>query len=107
MSLFKRFKDWFNGGDDSQDEILVLKNPLKTKKDSTVETVVKTETLTVKPKKPTTQKPKNRETRKSLDKMTKVQIDDLAVERFGIDLDRRKTKADMIEQFMAAQRKAK
>ena len=39
--------------------------------------------------------------------MTKVQIDELAAERFGVELDRRKTKADMIEAFMAAQKKAK
>lgn len=70
---------------------------------------VKTETLTVKAnsvKTKTQDKPK-RETRKSLEKMTKVQIDDLAKERFGVELDRRKTKTDMIEAFMAAQKKSK
>lgn len=105
MSLFKRLKDWFNGGDDT-DDILVLQTPLKTKKDATVETVVKTEPLTVKPKKNTAEKPK-RETRKSLEKMTKVKIDELALERFGVELDRRKTKEFMIDEFLIAQKKAK
>jgi hypothetical protein len=39
--------------------------------------------------------------------MTKVQIDELAAELFGAQLDRRKTKTDMIEAFMDAQKKAK
>ena len=65
-----------------------------------------TEPVTVKPKKDTAPKPK-RETRKTLDKMTKVQIDELAQQRFGVELDRRKTKTDLIEAFMAAQKKAK
>ena len=65
------------------------------------------------PVKPVTVKAKKsapktkRETRKSLEKMTKLQIDELALERFGVELDRRKTKSDMIEAFMTAQKKAK
>lgn len=105
MSLFKRFKDWFNGGDDT-DDILVLEKPLTTKKDATVETVVKTEPLTVKPKKKKQEK-SNRETKASLEKMTKVQIDELAAERFGVQLDRRNRKETMISEFMKEQRKAK
>ena len=105
MSLFKRFKDWFNGGDDT-DDILVLEKPLTTKKDATVETVVKTEPLTVKPKKKKQDK-SNRETKASLEKMTKVQIDELAAERFGVQLDRRNRKETMISEFMKEQRKAK
>ena len=105
MSLFKRFKDWFNGGDDT-DDILVLEKPLTTKKDATVETVVKTEPITVKPKKKKQDK-SNRETKASLEKMTKVQIDELAAERFGVQLDRRNRKETMISEFMKEQRKAK
>ena len=71
-----------------------------------IENAVAVSPVTVKPKKSTTKKPK-RETRKSLDKLTKKAIDDLALERFGTELDRRKTKADMIEDFMSAQKKAK
>lgn len=62
--------------------------------------------VTVKPKKDKKEGTK-RETRKSLEKLTKVQIDELALERFGAELDRRKTKAAMIEDFMSAQKKAK
>lgn len=62
--------------------------------------------VTVKAKKDTADKPK-RETRKSLEKLTKVKIDELAQERLGVELDRRKSKADMIEAFMSAQKKAK
>lgn len=105
MSLFKRFKDWFNAGDDT-DDFLVLEKPLTTKKDATVETVVKTEPLTVKPKKKKQEK-SNRETKASLEKMTKVQIDELAAERFGVQLDRRNRKETMISEFMKEQRKAK
>ena len=105
MSLIKKLKEFFNGGDDSND-IVTLEEPMKTKKDATVEQVVKTEPLTVRPKKSTAEKPK-KETRKSLEKMTKVKIDELAEERFGVKLDRRKTKADMIEEFMSVQKKAK
>ena len=62
--------------------------------------------VTVKAKTHTTQKPK-RETRKSLEKMTKVQIDELAQERLGVELDRRKTKIGMIDEFLIAQTEAK
>jgi hypothetical protein len=65
-----------------------------------------TKPVTVKAKAEAASKPK-RETRKSLEKMTKVQIDELAAELFGAQLDRRKTKTDMIEAFMDAQKKAK
>jgi len=63
-------------------------------------------TVTVKPKKPTTQKPKG-ETKASLGKMTKKDIDDLAKEKFGVELDRRLTKDKMIVEFIATQKKAK
>jgi len=105
MSLFKRFKDWFNGGDDTND-ILILETPLTTKKDATVETVIKTEPLTVKPKKRTAQKP-NLETKDTLEKLTKVQIDELALERYGAHLDRRKRKEDMIESYLILQKEVK
>lgn len=84
----------------SEDEVKV------SSKEKIEKATEKTKPVTVKAKTDTTQKPK-RETRKSLEKMTKVQIDELAAERFGAELDRRKTKADMIEAFMAAQKKAK
>jgi hypothetical protein len=102
MSLFKKIKNWFNGGDD-KDDILVLKTPLTTKKDAKVDTVVKTEPLTVKPKKRTAKKP-NLETKDTLAKLTKVQIDELALERYGAHLDRRKRKEDMIESYLILQK---
>lgn len=80
-----------------------------TSKEKVASATVKTETLTVKTnsvKTKTADKPK-RETRKSLEKMTKVQIDELAQERFGVEIDRRKTKEFMIDEFMIAQKKAK
>lgn len=101
MSLFKKIKDWFNGGDDSND-VLILENALKTKNDATIDTVVKTNPVTVKPKPSTAQNP-NQETAQSLERMTKIQIDELAAERFGIQLDRRKKKETMIEEFLEAQ----
>ena len=62
--------------------------------------------------KPVTVKPKAvksstavRESQKSLGKMTKLQIDELAQERLGTQLDRRKTKDEMIKAYMAAQKK--
>ena len=63
-------------------------------------------TVTVKPKKDTADKTKS-ETRKSLGTLTKLRIDELAAERFGIQLDRRKTKTVLIDEFIAAQKKAK
>ena len=71
-----------------------------------VEKAERVKTVTVKPKEATTAKPK-RMTRKSLGTLTKLQIDELAAEMFGVELDRRKTKTAMIEEFMAAQKKAK
>ena len=57
----------------------------------------------VAPKKAETKTAKH--TKASLGKLTKVQIDELAKSDFGIDLDRRKTKDDMIKDFLAAQKK--
>lgn len=39
--------------------------------------------------------------------MTKKDIDDLAKEKFGVELDRRLTKDKMIVAYLAAQKKAK
>ena len=44
-------------------------------------------------------------TKATLGKLTKVQIDELAKSDLGVDLDRRKTKDDMIKEFLAAQKK--
>lgn len=83
---------------------LVVKAPAKPKAEST-----KKKSAAKKEEKPAAEQPAEakpkKETRKSLEKMTKQQIDELAQERFGAELDRRKTKADMIEDFMAAQKK--
>lgn len=87
--------------EEDKPDILVLTPEQKIESAKTV-----TEPVTVKPKKSTAPKTK-RETRKSLEKMTKVQIDELAQERFGVELDRRKTKEFMIDEFMIAQKKAK
>lgn len=80
-----------------------------TPKEKVASATVKTETLTVKTssvKIKTEDKPKNLK-RAALEKMTKVQIDELAQERFGVEIDRRKTKEFMIDEFMIAQKKAK
>jgi hypothetical protein len=66
----------------------------------------KTNPVTVKPRKSTTQKPKG-ETKATLGKLTKKDIDDLAKEKFGVELDRRLTKDKMIVAYLAAQKKAK
>lgn len=44
-------------------------------------------------------------TKASLGKLTKVQIDELAKAELGVDLDRRKTKDDMIKDFLKNQKK--
>ena len=62
-------------------------------------------TVTVKPKKSKTVT--KGETKASLEKMTKKDIDDLAKEKFGVELDRRLTKDKMIVAYLAAQKKAK
>lgn len=62
-------------------------------------------TVTVKPKKSKTVT--KGETKASLEKMTKKDIDDLAKEKFGVELDRRLTKDKMIVEFIATQKKAK
>ena len=62
-------------------------------------------TVTVKPKKSKTVT--KGETKASLEKMTKKDIDDLAKEKFGVELDRRLTKDKMIVEFIATQTKAK
>ena len=64
-----------------------------------------TKPVTVKPAKPKAKSNPDRQTRATLSKLTKVQIDELAKERLGVDLDRRKTKDDMIKAYMAAQKK--
>jgi hypothetical protein len=76
-----------------------------TPKEKVASAKVKTETLTIKSAgvKVKTEKFK----RATLDKMTKVQINELAQEKFGLEIDRRKTKELMIDEFLIAQRKAK
>ena len=44
-------------------------------------------------------------TKASLGKLTKVQIDELAKAELGVNLDRRKTKDDMIKDFLKNQKK--
>lgn len=46
-----------------------------------------------------------KQTKATLAKLTKAQIDDLAKAELGVDLDRRKTKDDMIKDYMTAQKK--
>tara|TARA_R100000951_G_scaffold104046_1_gene97075 strand:+ start:249 stop:542 length:294 start_codon:yes stop_codon:yes gene_type:complete len=65
----------------------------------------KVTTVTVKPKK--TKTVNKGETKASLGKMTKKDIDDLAKEKFGVELDRRLTKDKMVTAFLSAQKKAK
>tara|TARA_Y100000385_G_scaffold68135_1_gene68017 strand:+ start:2968 stop:3261 length:294 start_codon:yes stop_codon:yes gene_type:complete len=62
-------------------------------------------TVTVTPKK--TKTVNKGETKASLGKMTKKDIDDLAKEKFGVELDRRLTKDKMVTAFLSAQKKAK
>lgn len=45
-----------------------------------------------------------KETKATLGKLTKTQIDALAVEKLGVNLDRRKTKDVMIDEFLKAQK---
>lgn len=61
----------------------------------------KTTPVTISPKKESTSK----QTKASLAKMTKQEIDDLAKSTLGVDLDRRATKAKMIDEFMQVQGK--
>ena len=44
-------------------------------------------------------------TKASLGKLTKVQLDELSKAELGVDLDRRKTKDDMIKDFLKSQKK--
>lgn len=67
----------------------------------------KTKPVTVKVKNSDTPVTTKKENKASLAKMTKVQIEELAREKFGVELDRRKTKDNMIQEFMTAQKKAK
>jgi hypothetical protein len=55
------------------------------------------------PKKAETKATKH--TKASLGKLTKAEIDALAKVELGVDLDRRKTKDDMIKEFLAAYKK--
>ena len=71
-----------------------------------IEKAEKIKPVTVTPKKPVVKKPRN-ETKSTLSKMTKKAIDDLAKEKFGIELDRRLTKDKMVTAFLSAQKKAK
>lgn len=44
-------------------------------------------------------------TKASLGKLTKADIEKIAKAEFGVDIDRRKTKDDMIKDFLAEQKK--
>lgn len=84
-----------------------IEEPVKTTELPAAEKVKKakskTKPVTVKPK---AEKPKaEKQTKGTLTKMTKVQIDELAKEKFGIELDRRSTKDAMIKEFLSQQKK--
>jgi hypothetical protein len=76
-----------------------------TSKEKVASAKVKTETLTVKTSNVEVKTKKFK--RETLEKMTKVKIDELAQELFGVEIDRRKTKEFMIDEFLVAQKKAK
>jgi hypothetical protein len=76
-----------------------------TPKEKVASAKVKTETLTVKTSNVKVKTKKFK--REALEKMTKAQLVELAQETFGLELDRRKTKEFMVDDFMIAQRKAK
>jgi rRNA maturation endonuclease Nob1 len=67
------------------------------------EVKVKTETKKTAPKKAVTNAAKH--TKASLGKLTKADIEKIAKAEFGVDLDRRKTKDDMIKDFLVEQKK--
>ena len=87
-----------------------LSSPVSVTEDVTeakqkIKNAEKVTTVTVTPKK--TKTVTKGETKASLEKMTKKDIDDLAKEKFGVELDRRLTKDKMITAFLSAQKKAK
>lgn len=119
--MFKLIKKIFNKK--LKTEPLVLTNPIKTKpevkttkrpdppkptkpKKATAKPVAKSAS---KPKKSTTQKPKKTapKTAADLEKMTKAEIDLYAEKEYGIKLDRRKRKSDMIADFVEQRRNRK
>lgn len=59
----------------------------------------------VEEKKVTAKKAATKHTRAKLESLTKAAIDELAKAELGVDLDRRKTKESMIDEFLAAQKK--
>ena len=64
-----------------------------------------TNELVISPRKQAANK-KQKQTKASLGKMSKVQIDELAKNELGVELDRRKKKDSMIEDYLAAQKEA-
>ena len=52
-------------------------------------------------------KQKNKHTKATLGKMTKVQLEDLGRAEFGIELDRRKKKDDLVKQLLKEQTNSK
>ena len=108
MKIFKKLVALFTRSNvDTNNDVYVLKNPLKSKKDADVSTVIKTQPVSIRAKiklVPGISSTKL-ETRASLNKMSKIQIDDLARENFGVDLDRRERKVLMIGTFLKEQKK--
>jgi len=52
------------------------------------------------------EKPVNKYTKKTLEKMTKLQLEDLGRSEFGVELDRRLKKDDLVKQLLNEQRQA-
>ena len=91
-------------------KLMGLSSPVSVTEDVTeakqkIKNAEKVTTVTVTPKK--TKTVTKGETKASLGKMTKKDIDDLAKEKFGVELDRRLTKDKMITAFLSAQKKVK
>jgi len=103
--MFKLFKKLFNK---TNPEPMVLTNPIKYEDEVRV---------TKRPPAPSPTKPKKSSTKAAavaaaksvadLEKMTKAEIDLYAEKEYGIKLDRRKRKSDMIADFVEQRRNRK
>lgn len=98
--MFSKILDFFSGGTKEQKP---TENPIADKLKDKVVTEVTGVTVTA------TAKPKtaNKYTKANLEKLTKVALEEIGRSEFGVELDRRLKKEDLIKQLLKEQKAQK
>jgi hypothetical protein len=97
--MFSKIVEFFSGNKTDDSPITTIGDTIKGKP------VVKTGELTVKAAHKQEEKTK-KHTKATLGKLTKIQLEEIGRSEFGVELDRRKKKEDLVAELLKEQRQA-